>query len=78
VRGHERAQRRGQVLGLARGRGDREHEPAGTTRGPGRESSRDQRAQCLRRDKVTLAGLRSAGLDVECGTELGIFGYGGQ
>jgi len=32
--GQERAQRRGQVLGLARGRGHREHEPARAARGP--------------------------------------------
>jgi len=78
MRRHERAQRRGQVLGLPRGRGDREHEAARAARGPRRERGRDYRAQCLRGDEVTLAGFRRAGLEVKGGAEVGIFGYGGE
>ncbi len=54
-RRQERAQRRGQVFGLPRGRGHREHEPAGAARGPGRQGGGDQRAQRRGRDEVALA-----------------------
>ncbi len=78
VRRHQGAQRVGQVFGLPRGSGDREHEPAGAAGGTGRQRGRDQRAQCLRGDDVALASVRRAGLVIERGTELGIFGYGGE
>ena len=80
-RRQERAQRRGEVLGLARGRGDREHEPARPARGAGRQRGGEHRAQGRRRDEVALAtpgDPEHVGLEVKCGTELGIFGYGGQ
>ena len=80
-RRQERAQRRGQVLGLARGGGHREHEPAGTARDPGRERGGNHGAQGRRCDEVALAAPgdpEHVRLDVECGAELRIFGYGGE
>ena len=74
MRRQERAERRGQVLGLPRGRGHGEHEPAGAVPASvgapaadaGRERGDEQRPQRGRRDEVTLAraghvgGLASA------------------
>ena len=64
VRRHERAQRCGQVLGPRAVAVTASANRPGPPAVPGRESSGDQRAQCLRRDKVSLVGLRSAGLDL--------------
>jgi hypothetical protein len=85
MRWQERAQRVGQVFRFPCGRRHGKHEPAANgvrafPRGvdpPGDESG-DQRPQRGRRDEVTLAAFRRARLNVECGTELGVFGYCGK
>jgi hypothetical protein len=79
-RRQQRTERRGQVLGLAGGRGHGEHEAAaalrrGVTLG---DQRRQQGAQRGRGDQVALGCVGLAGLAVDSGTELGIFGYGGE
>jgi len=81
----ECAKRGRQVLGLPRGRGHGEYEPAGAVPAgsgvraadAGRERRDDQRPQRWRRDEVTLAAGQ-VGWAGEGGRELGIFGNGGE